>query len=64
MHVIQAEQAKRRGLRNMRKIKPFVDVLAQYARVIEVFVNVKPDLLGLIWVSLSSSHKRAGGEQI
>ena len=48
---IQTEQARRRGYRNLNKIKPFVDFLQQYARVIEQFVSAKTDFLAFIWVS-------------
>ena len=47
---IQKEQAQRRGYRNLNKIRPFLDFLQQYARVIEQFVSVKPDFLAFIWV--------------
>ncbi|KAE8440873.1 hypothetical protein EG329_006360 [Mollisiaceae sp. DMI_Dod_QoI] len=46
---IQKAQAQRRGLRNLNKLKCFVHGLEQYAGILEVFVQVKPDLLGLIW---------------
>lgn len=45
---IQKEQAQRRGYRNLNKIKPFLLVLQQYARVIEQFVSAKPDFLAFI----------------
>ena len=54
---IQKEQAKRRGYRNLNKIKPMVDCLQQYARVIEQFVSAKPDFLAFIWVSHLRSPK-------
>lgn len=47
---IQNDQAQRHGLRNLNKIKHFLHGLEQYAGVLEVFVQVKPDILGLIWV--------------
>jgi hypothetical protein len=48
---IQKEQAARKGLRNLNKIKPFLTCLNQYTQVLEVFVQVKPEILGFIWVS-------------
>jgi hypothetical protein len=48
---IQKEQAARKGLRNLNKIKPFLNFLSQYAQVLEVFVQVKPEILCFIWVS-------------
>jgi hypothetical protein len=51
-HAIQAiekQQANRRCLRNMQKVRPFLNALEQYSQVIEVFVNAKPDMLAFIW---------------
>ena len=48
---IQEEQAGRQGLRNLNKIRPFLNSLEQYSRVIEVFVNAKPEILAFLWVS-------------
>lgn len=47
---IQRAQAQRRGLRNLNKIRPFLNGLEQYSKVIEVFVNAKPDIMAFIWV--------------
>jgi hypothetical protein len=45
------EQQQRSGrLRALGRLKPFVRGLQEYARVIEVFVQVKPDIIGLLWV--------------
>jgi hypothetical protein len=46
---LQNDQGKRQGLRNLSKIKPYLDRLREYAGVIEVFVQAKPDILALIW---------------
>lgn len=46
---LQNDQSKRQGLRNLSKIKPYLDRLKEYAAVIEVFVQAKPDVLALIW---------------
>ena len=46
---LQHDQSKRQKLRNLNKIKPYLDRLKQYAGVIEVFVQAKPDILALIW---------------
>ena len=53
---IQHEQANRRGYRNLNKIRPFLQFLQQYARVIEQFVSAKPDFLAFIWVSRTHLH--------
>jgi hypothetical protein len=47
---IQRTQSSSGTLRNLSRIKPYLDGLSQYAGVIEVFVQAKPDLLALIWV--------------
>ena len=47
---IQNAQAQRNGLRNLNKLKHFLHGLEQYAGVLEVFVQVKPLILGVIWV--------------
>lgn len=46
---IEREQAARRSFRNLKKINPFLDGLRDYAAVIEVFVNAKPDIMAFIW---------------
>lgn len=46
---LQNDQSKRHGLRNLSKIKPYLNRLKEYAGVIEIFVQVKPDILALIW---------------
>jgi hypothetical protein len=46
---LQNDQSKRQGLRNLRKIAPYLDRLKQYSSVIEVFMQAKPDILALIW---------------
>lgn len=47
---IQKEQAERQCLRNLNKIRPFLNGLTQYSAIIELFVNMEP-LLAAIWVS-------------
>ncbi|KAJ5175558.1 NACHT nucleoside triphosphatase [Penicillium canariense] len=46
---LQQDQSKREGLRHLCKIAPYLDRLKQYAGVIEVFIQAKPDILALIW---------------
>ncbi|KAL6821029.1 hypothetical protein J3E69DRAFT_373903 [Trichoderma sp. SZMC 28015] len=46
---LQAEQAKHGRLRHLSKIKPFLEGLQGYADTIDTFVQVKPDVLALIW---------------
>lgn len=54
---LQKEQAQRRGFRNLNKIRPFLNGLEQYGKVIEVFVNAKPDILAFVWVRLIQMDK-------
>lgn len=49
---IQRTQAQRRGFRNLNKIRPFLNGIEQYSKVIEVFVNAKPDIMAFIWVRM------------
>jgi hypothetical protein len=49
---IQKEQAQSQSLRNMTKIRPFLNGLVQYSTTIELFINMQP-LLAAIWVSLT-----------
>lgn len=46
---LQQDQASSRRLRGLKKIGPYIERLQEYAGVIQVFVQVKPDVLGLIW---------------
>ncbi|OOQ87200.1 NACHT domain protein [Penicillium brasilianum] len=46
---LQDDQSKREDMRNLRKIEPYLERLRQYADVIEVFVQAKPEILALIW---------------
>ena len=48
----QEEQGQRGQLRNMKKLAPFLDCLAQYSGVLDTFVQVKPGVLALIWVCM------------
>jgi len=47
---IQREQGNKGLLRNLKQIEPYLLWLKQYSGVIEVFVQVKPQILALIWV--------------
>ena len=49
---IQQKQGKALKLRALARIKPYLDCLSQYQGVIEVFVQVQPDILALVWVRL------------
>ncbi|KAJ2996646.1 hypothetical protein NUW58_g904 [Xylaria curta] len=67
---IQMQQAKTKTLRGLGKIKPFIEGLQGYARTIEVFVQVQPEILALIWgpvkfiLQISSSVITAFGKVV
>lgn len=46
---LQEEQAKNGHLRHLSKIEPYLRNLQEYAASIEVFIQVKPDIMALIW---------------
>ena len=46
---LQEEQAKDGHLRHLSRIGPFLERLRGYEAVIDMFVQVKPDILALIW---------------
>jgi len=46
---LQEEQAKNGHMRHLSKIAPFLERLQGYVGAIETFVQVKPDILALIW---------------
>src|SRR6266536_4836815 len=46
---IEREQANRKCLRNLGRIRPLLNMLQSYSKVIEIFVNAKPDVLAFIW---------------
>lgn len=47
---IEREQKKTKSFRGLKRIEPFINVLKEYSGVIDTFVQVKPDIMGLIWV--------------
>ncbi|GAM36872.1 hypothetical protein TCE0_022r06309 [Talaromyces pinophilus] len=46
---LQVKQRKQDRLRYLARAEPFLKCLQSYASVIEVFIQVKPDVLCLIW---------------
>ncbi|KAI0967464.1 hypothetical protein F4678DRAFT_475185 [Xylaria arbuscula] len=46
---IQNRQARTKTLRALNKIKPFIEGIQEYAQTVEVFVQVQPEILALIW---------------
>lgn len=47
---IQKKQGETRTLQNLSKIQPYLQCLDQYTGVLETIVQIKPDLLAIIWV--------------
>jgi hypothetical protein len=46
---LQKDQLEKGHLRHLSKIQPFLEGLRSYGATIEVFLQVKPEILGLIW---------------
>ncbi|CZR41601.1 uncharacterized protein FPRO_11190 [Fusarium proliferatum ET1] len=46
---LQKDQGSNKRLRGLKRIGPYIERLQEYAGVIEVFVQAKPDILALIW---------------
>ncbi len=46
---LQAEQANHGRMRNLAKISPYLDAVKSYAGVVEQFVQIKPEIMALIW---------------
>ena len=52
---IQRKQGESQMLRNLAKIQPYLECLDQYATVLDTIVQVKPEILALIWVCTITS---------
>lgn len=50
--IIQEEQGQKGKLRYMKRIQPFLACLEQYSDVLDTFVQVKANVLALIWVGV------------
>ena len=46
---LQKQQAKDGKLRNLKRIEPYLKRLENYSAAVDKFVQVKPDVLALIW---------------
>ena len=53
---IQKKQGESRMLQNMAKIQPYLICLNQYVTVVDTVVQVKPEILALIWVHAHLGH--------
>lgn len=50
VYLIQQTQEKSKALRYLNRLKPFLDGLDKYSRVIDTFISVKPELMAYLWV--------------
>jgi hypothetical protein len=46
---LQQEQGKKGHLRHLSKIASYLNRINDYKSAVDVFIQVKPDILGLIW---------------
>ncbi|KAH8897761.1 hypothetical protein GQ53DRAFT_637687 [Thozetella sp. PMI_491] len=46
---LQEKAGSERSLRHLKRLKPFLDILSGYEKVIETYVQVQPDILALLW---------------
>ena len=46
---LQEEQRQKGELRHLAKISPYLERLREYAGVIQVFIQIKPEILAAIW---------------
>ena len=53
IRITQDEQGRKRELRYMRRIEPFLNCLQQYSDVVDTFVQAKANVLALIWVCVT-----------
>ena len=53
---IQKKQGETRTLQNLAKIQPYLTCLDQYAATLDTVVQVKPEILALIWVRMFSLY--------
>lgn len=53
---LQKQQEKSMGMRYLGRVQPFLESLRHYGGVIDTFVQVKPDVLALIWVCRLMKH--------
>ena len=49
---IQRKQGETRTLQSLHKIQPYLECLSQYSAVLDTIVQIKPDILAIIWVSI------------
>jgi hypothetical protein len=50
VYLMQQTHDKSKTFRYMNRLKPFIEALDKYSRVIDIFANVKPELIAFLWV--------------
>ena len=50
---IQSAQGSKRKMRNLTRLKGFIEAMEQYGQVVEVFLNVH-EIIAFVWVSRQS----------
>ena len=50
---IQKKQSNTKSLKALKRIEPYIDGLRDYIGVMDTFAQVKPDIICLIWASVS-----------
>ena len=50
---IQSAQGSKRKMRNLTRLKGFIEAMEQYGQIIEVFLNVS-EIISFVWVSRKS----------
>ena len=50
---IQSAQGSKRKMRNLTRLKGFIEAMEQYGQIIEVFLNVS-EFIAFVWVSMQS----------
>ena len=53
---IQRKQGESKMLQNLAKIQPYLVCLDQYATVLDTVIQVKPEILALVWVRILTSY--------
>ena len=50
---IQSAQGSERKMRNLTRLKGFIEAMEQYGKIVEVFLNVS-EIIAFVWVSRQS----------
>jgi len=57
---LQKKQHSSRRLRNLNRLKPFIEAIEQYGKVVTIFANTN-EILAFVWVGKISSTYRMEG---